>query len=239
MDLAHSTDQHDPKFKVLFKAYESNLAPNVLEMIAKAEHGNIKSNQKQSKFCYETSEVAKRAALNFRRNPVLLRARIIQTAFIAFLTCALYFQLSDDPNNIRNISNRNGALFFLTISQFMTSMSSVLLTFPTERAVFLKENGAGMYSVSAYFFGRSATELPFVTLFPFIFSCIVYWIVGFNNTNPGKFFIFALFNVLQSLAGNAVGLMTGCMFNDPKVASGIAPMAIMPFFAICRILHQY
>jgi len=119
-------------------------------------------------------------------------------------------------------------MFFMCISQFMGSLSSVLLTFPVERALFLKEQGSNMYSVSAYFYGKSMTELPTLIVFPFVYSCIVYWIIGFNNYSPAKFFIFAAFMILQSTAGNAVGLLAGCMFSDPRVAAGIAPMAIMP-----------
>ena len=109
---------------------------------------------------------------------------------IAFVVCSIYFRLSDDPRDPNASYDRNGALFFLAVSQFMMSMNGVILTFPLEREVFLRETGANLYSVSSYFFGRSSTELPFLTLLPFIFCCIVYWIIGFNNSNPGKFFIF-------------------------------------------------
>ena len=33
---------------------------------------------------------------------------------------------------------------------------------------------------------------------------------------------------LLGLAGNSVGLMGGSIFKDPKVASGVVPMFIMP-----------
>jgi len=110
----------------------------------------------------------------------------------------------------------------------MGSMSSVLLTFPMERALFLKELGSRMYSVSSYFFGRQSTEVPVIIFFPVIFSLIVYWIIGLNTINAGKFFIFAAFLVLCSVSGNAIGIMAGSIFNDPRVASGIAPMMMMP-----------
>jgi len=34
--------------------------------------------------------------------------------------------------------------------------------------------------------------------------------------------------VLQSLAGNSIGLMAGCVFKDVKVASGFLPAILMP-----------
>jgi len=228
MDIAHSYSPDAPKLDQLFLMYDQKLKPVADQEIIHGEVSIIKETQKESRFWYEMKEVSRRGALNFRRNPILFKSRVAQTVFMAFLVCSLYFQLDGNVQNPRSVYNREGGLFFLTVSQFMGSLLSVLLTFPAERAVFLKEQNANMYSVSAYFFGRSATELPFITVFPFIFSCIVYWICAFNNENPAKFFIFALFMVLQSVAGNAIGLMAGCLFNDPRVATGVAPMAMMP-----------
>ena len=114
----------------------------------------------------------------------------IKIVVIAFVVCSIYFRLTDDPTDPTASYDRNGALFFLGVSQFMMSMMGILLTFPSEREVFLRETGSNMYGVTSYFFGRSSTEIPFVTLIPFIFSCIIYWIIGFNNAHAGKFFIF-------------------------------------------------
>lgn len=73
---------------------------------------------------------------------------------------------------------------------FMNAAMSVVLTFPSERAVFLREYSANMYSVSAYYFGRSSPEIPFVVLFPVLMTAICYYIIGYNET-AGKFFIFS------------------------------------------------
>lgn len=67
------------------------------------------------------------------------------------------------------------------------------LTFPSERPVFLREYSANMYSVSAYYFGRSSTEIPFVVIFPVLMTVICYYIIGYNES-AGKFFIFSKYN---------------------------------------------
>lgn len=76
------------------------------------------------------------------------------------------------------------------MSIFMMNMMGIILTFPQERDVFLREIGSNMYGVSSYFVGRTSTELPFVTIVPFAWCAAIYWIIHFNNDNPGKFFIF-------------------------------------------------
>lgn len=104
----------------------------------------------------------------------------------------------------------------------------MLLNFPAERAVFLKEYASNTYRVSSYYFGRSAIEIPIVVIVPILFSLISYYIVGLNDHNVGKLFIFTLMNILVALAGNAIGLLAGSAFSDPKVASSVAPLFIMP-----------
>jgi len=148
--------------------------------------------------------------------------------------------------NIQVIYDINGALFFYSITQFMSSAMSVVLTFPAERAVFLREYSANMYSVSAYYFGRSTTEVPFVVLFPTLMSFISYYIVGFNDADAGKPFIFgnlrlleincnfrlALILIFVSLAGNATGILVGSIFSDAKVATNVVPV-IMGNYYLC------
>jgi hypothetical protein len=48
----------------------------------------------------------------------------------------LYRQLDDDEESIQN---RNGLMFFICIFLAMTNMQNVLLSFPIERALFLRE----------------------------------------------------------------------------------------------------
>ena len=156
----------------------------------------------------------------------------------------IYFQIADDmnPENLSDLANSkviyniNGCLVFFSLAIFMSNCSSVVLTFPAERAVFLREYSANMYSVSAYFFGRSSTEVPFVVLSPILISAISYYIIGFNDYNASKIFIFSkknfylalihlvLIMVFLSLAGNAVGLLIGCLLHDPKAAANVIPV---------------
>jgi ABC-type multidrug transport system permease subunit len=60
-----------------------------------------------------------------------------------------------------------------------------------------------------------------------IFSLIAYWMMSFSST-PQQFFLFFFINFICSLAGNSFGLMVGSLFSDPKVASGIMPLMILP-----------
>lgn len=75
---------------------------------------------------------------------------------------------------------------------FMMTLNPCILTFPSERAVFLREENAKLYSVGPYFMGKFIVDAFPSVFFPAISALVVYWMVGLNDETPGKvlFFIF-------------------------------------------------
>ena len=57
-------------------------------------------------------------------------------------------------------------------------MFSALTTFPPERSVVAKERAAKSYPISSYFLARSFSDLPIQLVYPLVFLCIVYPLVG-------------------------------------------------------------
>lgn len=55
-----------------------------------------------------------------------------------------------------------------------------------EKPVFLRESFNKTYSTSAYFWGRTLSELPFHFLFPTILVSVVYYAIGLNDAYPWK-----------------------------------------------------
>ena len=98
---------------------------------------------------------------------------------ITSLFCVvLFYDVSDDAAGVQN---RNGALFFITMSISFSAIQNVILIFPDERPVFLREANNNMYSVSAYFWAKIFSEFPSSFLTPVIFGSICYYLIGFNN----------------------------------------------------------
>ena len=64
----------------------------------------------------------------------------------------------------------------------MSSMTPIILTFPGERVVFLKESNMKMYGVTSYFLGKTTPEFIFLVLSTFIFSVIIYWPTNMNTS---------------------------------------------------------
>lgn len=221
-DSAHCRQRFDN----FFEKYDEIIRPNVSMEIESHSTGNFQMSSYSNSFFYELKYLAKRNVKNILRNPVVLFGRLFQTLFLAFICGSIYFEL--EPN-ISSINNRFGALFFIALNQFQMSMQSSILTFPSERAVFLKEENSKMYGVSSYFISKNITEAPPLIFIPTVFSLLIYWAIKFNDVTHEKFAIFWLICVLQSLIGNSLGLLTGSMFSDPKVASSFVPVRIFFF----------
>eukprot|EP00733_Pompholyxophrys_punicea_P001147 Pompholyxophrys_punicea_v1_NODE_506_length_1821_cov_8.150623.p1 type:complete len:441 gc:universal NODE_506_length_1821_cov_8.150623:390-1712(+) len=168
--------------------------------------------------------ISHRALINYVRQPLAIQVRLGQTIFVALLLGLIYFNLD---NNQRSIQDRTGAIFFLLTSCVMSSLQPVILTFPNERMLFMREYDNNMYSVVSYYSGKVLTEFPFQIIFPVVFSSVSYYMVGFNPLFS-KFLlqIVALFFV--TLCGNAMGMLVGCAVTDPLAAVSLGPVVIIP-----------
>ena len=62
------------------------------------------------------------------RNPAQTFVRVAQVLVMAFFFCSVFFQLSDDVNDPVAIFNRNGALFFASVANFIPPMMAQLIT---------------------------------------------------------------------------------------------------------------
>eukprot|EP00919_Chromeraceae_sp_WS-2016_P042423 GHVR01100961.1.p1 GENE.GHVR01100961.1~~GHVR01100961.1.p1 ORF type:complete len:215 (+),score=-10.72 GHVR01100961.1:2625-3269(+) len=188
-------------------------------------------NRYQS-FCISFGALVYRSFLNTIRNPLIVKSRIFQTIILSLFVGGLYFQIEDEyftnglPNS--NWLSMLGFLFFFSMNNLMTSLTPVSLTFPSERDVFLKEQGSRMYGVNSYFFSRNVIEIPYLIIIPMIASLILYWMVGLSST-ARQFFEFYFIAFLISFAGNSLGLLIGSIFSDTKLVSAATPTVILPF----------
>ena len=96
----------------------------------------------------------------------------------------------------------------------------VILTLPLELPVFLREHSSGLYRVDTYFLGRTMAELPFQILFPFVYSTIVFYLVGLS-VSTGTFWTFAVFVTVLSNTAISLGYFLSALANSVMVAIGL------------------
>jgi ABC-type multidrug transport system permease subunit len=107
--------------------------------------------------------------------------KVIITIIQALICLLIYHPLSD--TDFGGVQDRQGCIFFILMVLSLNGIQNVVLIFPDERPVFMREVGNEMYSVGAYFWSKIFSEIPFSILIPFIFGAIVYYPLGLNSTH--------------------------------------------------------
>ncbi|XP_032047598.1 broad substrate specificity ATP-binding cassette transporter ABCG2-like [Aythya fuligula] len=197
---------------VLHQKYlNSSLYQSTKEALAKVELGRG-SNHKISKQGHEITYangfftqlywVSKRSLKNLIRNPQASVAQIAVTIILALVVGAIFFGVKLDQSGIQN---RVGSLFFVTTNQCFSSVSAIEL-FIRDKKLFVHQYTSGYYRVSAYFLALMIGDLlPMRTAPAIIFSCITYWMIGYQAV-AGRFFFFMLALILVSYTATAMSL---------------------------------
>jgi len=117
-----------------------------------------------------------------------------------------------------------GTLVSLSIMAMMGSAQPVLLTFPSERAVFLREYAARQYRVAPYFLSKTLAEMPVVLVGQVLTFLVAYWIMGLHGSFAGLVAITWALGV----ASSSLALVIGCGVASGQKALQLAPLALIP-----------
>ncbi|XP_062411432.1 broad substrate specificity ATP-binding cassette transporter ABCG2d [Sardina pilchardus] len=153
-----------------------------------------------SSFFHQLKWVLKRTFRNLMLNPQTSVAQLGVTIFLALIVGAIFFGVKDDQGGIQN---RFGAMFFITTNQCFSTLSAAEL-FITERKLFIHEYTSGYYRISVYFLSKILSDILTLRTFPsVIFTCVVYFMIGFKAT-AGAFFIFMFTVTLVAYTATAM-----------------------------------
>lgn len=175
---------------------------------------------------YQFSLLSQRNFLNIIRLPQTSWVKFIVTCLTAAFCVVLFYDVQGD---IAGVQNRNGALFFIVMTMSFNAIQNVILIFPDERPVFLREANNNMYSVSAYFWAKIFSEFPSSLLTPTIFGGIIYYLIGFSQAEWYKFPLFLVILFLIYNASSGYALILGTIFSDKQLAVTLTPVLIIPF----------
>lgn len=137
---------------------------------------------------FQVRLLTSRSFKNILRVPQALKVKIFVVVIIGIIMDLIYS--GSDVNTSAGLENINGALFFVCLVITFMSINNIALLFPEERPVFLREVNNNMYCVTAYFFGKSLSELPSAFILPNLLAFIVYWVIGFSTVNGYSFPLF-------------------------------------------------
>ncbi|XP_028937010.1 broad substrate specificity ATP-binding cassette transporter ABCG2 isoform X2 [Ornithorhynchus anatinus] len=146
--------------------------------------------------------LTQRSFKNLVRSPQASVAQVAVTIMLALVMGAIFFDVKLDQSGIQN---RVGALFFMTTNQCFSTVSAIEL-FVKDKKLFVHQYTSGYYRVSAYFFALLFGDLlPMRTVPAIIYSCISYWMIGFQGS-ASKFFFFTLTMILLTYTATAMSL---------------------------------
>ena len=142
------------------------------------------------------------------------------------MICVLIYY--DVPGTKEGVQDRQGAMFFITLTLGFGSVQAVALIFPMERPVFLREVNNNMYSVSAYFWAKILSEFPMSIIQPGLQIAITYFAVGLNTNEWYKFPVALLTACLAYNAFSGCGYILGTAIPNPKVVAILTPIVVVP-----------
>ncbi|XP_075278862.1 broad substrate specificity ATP-binding cassette transporter ABCG2-like isoform X2 [Opisthocomus hoazin] len=219
------------------KYLNSSLYQSTKEALGKVElrRGSKQSVTKQGHeityangFLTQLYWVSKRSLKNLIRNPQASVAQIAVTIILALVVGAIFFGVKLDQSGIQN---RVGSLFFVTTNQCFSSVSAIEL-FIKDKKLFVHQYTSGYYRVSAYFLALMIGDLlPMRTAPAVIFSCISYWMIGYQPV-AGHFFFYMLTVVLVSYTSTAMSLAISAGMDVVAVANLLITICFVLMLAL-------
>lgn len=106
----------------------------------------------------------------------------------------------------------------------MGSAQPILLSFPSERPVFLREYAAQQYSVLPYFIAKTLVEMPVVFISNILTYLFSYFIMGLQ----GNFLGLTVIGWALGITSSSLALVIGCGVASGEKAIQLAPLALIP-----------
>jgi ATP-binding cassette, subfamily G (WHITE), eye pigment precursor transporter len=173
--------------------------------------------------------LSQRSFRNILRIPLTSYFKLITTIVIALMIILVYGQLGTDQQSIQS---RNGLLYLILTSTAFNLMQTVVLVFPEEKPVFLREHGNRMYSSFTYYLANVFSNLPSIVISSNLSTLTYYFAVELNTTSSARYFVHYGVHLLLSNAAASLGLMIGAAFNNKSIAVSMLPLVILPFMLV-------
>lgn len=223
----------------LIHSYNNVLGPKVKSLCMDTTNASTKDNHHPSRsssskerrhndrvnifdWFYQFSILLQRS-LKERKYESFNTLRVFQVVAAALLAGLMWWH-----SDYKNIQDRLGLLFFISIFWGVFPSFNSVFAFPQERAIFVKERASGMYTLSSYFMARIVGDLPMELLLPTVFLIITYWMGGLKPDLLS--FLLTLLVVLGFvLVSQGLGLALGAAIMDAKQASTVAAVTMLAF----------
>lgn len=232
--IDNSSEVEKPNMKqTLINSYNTLLAPRVkaacmetsmlLETMAREQKSSTNTwKTSVVSWCNQLSILLQRN-LKERKHETFNALRVFQVITASMLAGLMWWH-----SDFRDIQDRLGLLFFISIFWGVFPSFNAVFAFPQERAIFLKERASGMYTLSSYFMARIIGDLPMELILPTIFLTVAYWMAELKP-ELSAFLLTLLVLLGYVLVSQGLGLALGATIMDAKQASTIVTVTMLAF----------
>ena len=131
---------------------------------------------------------------------------------------------SKDDSEFSNFQSHFGAVTMITISSMFGSATPIMLAFPFERPMFMREYSTGTYGTAAYFLSKLCSEMPLNFCQVCLQYMLAYNLIEFN----GLWIYFILTAWGLGLASGSIAVLLGCAMSDIKAVTEMSPLLFVP-----------
>jgi ABC-type multidrug transport system ATPase subunit len=152
------------------------------------------------------------------RDRTALMIRLSTNFFFCIILSMIYSGIDDGQKSIQDTF---GLLFFICINQSFGCLFPTLKKFAVEKEIMLKERESKSYHCSAFYLSKFLSSYPIELCIVYVYSSIVYWIIGLNNDLMafGTFLIIISFLVLSAMG---MGMLISSLAKNMNVALALA-----------------
>jgi ABC-type multidrug transport system ATPase subunit len=185
---------------------------------------------KQAELSVQGRILLGREIKNTMRNKQVLGMRFVAAVVMSALFGGVFWMVGSAssltlanfiPSQVRSYS---GAVTFVCIQAMFANVQPILISFPREKPIFIREYSGGSYSATIYFLCKSIVEVPVLAVQSALTILIVYFMMGFS----GSYLLFFLGHFLIALASTSLAIMLTSRVSQVKTAMELSPLVFVP-----------
>jgi ABC-type multidrug transport system ATPase subunit len=175
-------------------------------------------------FMTELSMLCARQYRNITRDKATLRSRCGMSVFMPMIFCLVFSQVGDMDRSTWELQTHIGGITMMGMNAMMGAAQPAILTFPSERPVFLREHASKMYGVIPYFLSKTVAEMVLLLIQIHLSLLINYFGMGLH----GVFHVHFIALFLVAIATSSIALLIGSLIGNVKTAMEVTPLAFVP-----------
>lgn len=185
-----------------------------------ASNGLFATRHVQAPWLVQLYMLFKRELLNVARNRGGLIARYSIPIFLNLLYGLIFFQAGKGSD----LTTHYGAAVMIMVGAMFGSAQPMILAFPLERPIFLREFATNTYSGSAYFISKAVVDAPLALLNAVLAMLVTYWLIAFQ----GSLILLILEYFALGQVAAASALVLGSVAASTEVAMQVTPLVFVP-----------